>query len=76
MAASDPTSLIRIVLAGSAMAHTGTAPSALAMPALGWRLSDENIADVLVFVRSNWGNQAAVLTLSDVAAVRAALPRP
>ena len=76
VAASDPTSLIRIVLAGSAMAHTGTAPSALAMPALGWRLSDENIADVLVFVRSNWGNQAAVLTLSDVAAVRAALPRP
>jgi mono/diheme cytochrome c family protein len=76
VAAADPTSLIRIVLAGSAMPHTGTAPSALAMPALGWRLSNENIADVLVFVRRSWGNQAAAVTLADVAAVRAALPRP
>lgn len=75
VAAVDPTSLIRIVLAGSAMPHTGSAPSALAMPALGWRLSNENIADVLVFVRSSWGNHAAAVSLAQVAAVRAALPR-
>jgi mono/diheme cytochrome c family protein len=69
----DPTSLIRIVLAGSAMPHTGMAPSALAMPGFGWRLSDDRVADVLVFVRSSWGNQAAVVTAQEVAAVRATL---
>jgi mono/diheme cytochrome c family protein len=74
VAATDPTSLIRIVLAGSAMPHTATAPSALAMPALGWRLSDDNVADVLGFVRSSWGNRSEPVTAASVAAVRAALP--
>lgn len=72
VAAGDPTSLIRVVLQGSAMARTQEAPSELAMPGFGWRLNDRNVADVLTLVRSSWGNQAAPVSAADVARVRAA----
>lgn len=74
VAATDPTSLIRIILQGSAMPHTVEAPSELGMPALGWRLGDDKVAEVLSFVRRSWGNQAAPVTAQAVAKVRAALP--
>ena len=73
VAASNPTSLIRIVLQGSNRPATPASPSALAMPGLDWRLSDANVADVLSFVRSNWGNRAEAVSPSDVAKVRQAL---
>ena len=73
VAAADPTSLIRIVLQGSAMAHTEEAPSRLAMPGFGWRLTDFNIADVVSFIRSSWGNQAASVSPEEVGKVRDAL---
>jgi mono/diheme cytochrome c family protein len=73
VAASNPTSLIRIVLQGSNRPATAASPSALAMPGLDWRLSDANVADVLSFVRSNWGNRADAVSPSEVAAVRKAL---
>ena len=74
--AKDPTSLIRLVLAGSAMPSTTAAPSAIAMPDFGWRLTDENVADVLTFVRSGWGNQASTVTAAQVADVRKTLAPP
>ena len=74
VAATDPTSLIRIVLAGSDMPHTRDAPSKLGMPGLGWRLGDDKVAEVLSFVRRSWGNQAAPVTAKQVASLRAALP--
>ena len=45
-------------------------------PALGWRLNDEEVAGVLSFVRSAWGNQAAGVTPGQVAKVRATLAPP
>ena len=71
--AKDPTSLIRIVLAGSAMPSTDKAPSALAMPGFGWRLTDDDVAALLSFVRSSWGNQAETVTSAQVRTVRKAL---
>ncbi|MBK5276698.1 MAG: cytochrome c [Desulfuromonadales bacterium] len=71
--ASDPTSLIHLVLAGSSMPSTQTAPSALAMPDFGWRLSDEEVADVLSFVRGSWGNHAAGVSRDEVGRVRKSL---
>lgn len=70
VAAINPTSLIRIVLQGSAMAHTQEAPSQLAMPGFGWRLTDDNVADVVSFIRSSWGNQAAGVSAGEVGKVR------
>jgi mono/diheme cytochrome c family protein len=71
--AKDPISLIHIVLAGSSMPSTQTAPSAFAMPDFGWRLSDAEVADVLSLVRGNWGNQAAAVSRDEVGRVRKAL---
>jgi mono/diheme cytochrome c family protein len=71
--AKDTISLIHIVLAGSSMPSTQTAPSAFAMPDFGWRLNDAEVADVLSFVRGNWGNQAAAVSPDEVGRVRQAL---
>ena len=66
----NPTSLIRIVLAGSELPSTKLAPSNLGMPAFGWRLSDDETAQLVTFVRQSWGNQAGAATAEDVAKVR------
>ncbi len=42
------------------------------MPGLGKQLSDEEIAAVLTYVRSSWGNQAPAVTAESVRAVREA----
>lgn len=64
--------LAHIVLAGSQAVHTPTAPTTPAMPSLAWRLNDQQVADVLTFIRNSWGNAAAKVSPSDVASVRAA----
>jgi mono/diheme cytochrome c family protein len=66
----DPTSLIHIVLSGSRMPSTSTSPTPLAMPDFGWRLDDQQIADVLTFIRSSWGNQAAAVEAASIAQLR------
>jgi mono/diheme cytochrome c family protein len=71
--AIDPISLIHIVLAGSSMPSTQTAPSALAMPDFGWRLSDAEAADVVSFVRGSWGNHAAAVSRDEAGRVRKTL---
>lgn len=43
-----------------------------AMPAFGGQLDDEQIAAVLTYVRSQWGNSAAAVTAETVAAAREA----
>jgi mono/diheme cytochrome c family protein len=68
--AKDPTSLIRLVLAGSAMPSTAQAPSPIAMPDFGWRLSDADVASVLSFARASWGNRGEAVTSAQVAKVR------
>jgi alcohol dehydrogenase (quinone), cytochrome c subunit len=60
--ANDPISLIHLVLAGSSMPSTQTAPSALAMPDFGWRLSDAEVADLLSFIRDSWGNHGVAVS--------------
>jgi mono/diheme cytochrome c family protein len=66
-------SLIAIILQGNRLPSTEGAPSALAMPAFGWRYSDADIADLATFVRTNWGNRAPAVKEDDVRRVRAQL---
>lgn len=67
---SDPASLIRVVLSGSRAGATDAAPTAPAMPAFGWNLSDDNVANVLTYVRNSWGNAATAVSVSDVKDLR------
>lgn len=69
----DPASLILLVLHGSSVPRTTASPSALGMPGFGWRLSNTEVAQLLTFIRSNWGNRASSVSPGEVAHVRAAL---
>ncbi|WP_322093827.1 c-type cytochrome [Paraburkholderia bannensis] len=66
----DATSLIHVLLSGAALEGTKTAPSTFTMPPFGWRLSDQEVADVATFVRTSWGNTGAAVSADDVAKVR------
>lgn len=68
----DPSNLVAIVLQGHKLPATSTRPSTFTMPAFGWRLSDQQVADVSSFVRAGWGNQAEQVSASQVRKVRAA----
>lgn len=73
--AEDPTSLIHVVLGGSTLPGVKGAPSSITMPAFGWRLNDRQVADVVNFIRTSWGNTAkGQVSASDVAKVRKTLP--
>lgn len=68
----DPETPIRIALLGlSGPIEVKGQSFDNTMPSLG--LSDAEIADILSYVRSAWGNQAAAITPEAVAAVRASL---
>lgn len=69
----DPQSLIRLVLEGGTLPSTHAAPTSFSMPPLGWRLSDNEVAQVLNFVRGAWGNSGVPITASSVARIRDAL---
>ncbi|UQS90799.1 cytochrome c [Pseudomonas chlororaphis subsp. piscium] len=67
---ADATSLIHIVLKGGTLPATHTAPSTFTMPAFAWRLSDQEVADVVNFIRTSWGNQGSEVKAADVAGLR------
>jgi len=71
--AEQPQSLIQVVLGGEFMADPAELPTGLGMPGFAWKLDDRQVADVLTFVRNNWGNKASAVTPEQVAKVRDAL---
>jgi mono/diheme cytochrome c family protein len=58
---ADATSLRRIVMEGARSVATDPAPTGAAMPSFGWKLSREQIAAVLTYIRNSWGNSAAAV---------------
>jgi mono/diheme cytochrome c family protein len=65
--------LARVVLAGARAAQTKGAPTAPAMPSFAWRLDDQQVADVLTYIRSNWGNNAAPVSAASIGGSRSRL---
>jgi mono/diheme cytochrome c family protein len=72
---SSAETLARVVLAGTQSADSPLAPTQPAMPSFAWRLDDQEIADVLTYVRGSWGNGAAPVSSGAVAQVRRSLSR-
>ncbi|TPI15308.1 c-type cytochrome [Mesorhizobium sp. B4-1-3] len=70
IAQGNTETLARLVLAGSQAVHTQHARTTPAMPSLAWRLNDQEVADVLTYVRNSWGNAAPAVSSGEVAAVR------
>ncbi len=67
--AANPASLLHITLTGWATPQTEAHPRVYRMPGFA-RLSDGEIAEILSFVRSSWGNQASAISTAQVAAMR------
>jgi hypothetical protein len=63
--------LIRVVVAGSRSGGTKLAPTAPAMPAMAGRLTNEQVAAVLTYIRNAWGNAAAAVRLTKSTSSRA-----
>jgi len=72
----DPTSLIHVVLAGDAMVNTRPATAKLVMPPFGASLSDSDVADLLTYVRSSWGNHAPAVSAAQVRKLRGEIGEP
>lgn len=66
VASREPTSLLRVVIHGAQSVATAGEPTAPAMPAYGWQLSDAQIAAVTTYVRNSWGHAAAAVSAGDV----------
>ncbi|MBY4673923.1 cytochrome c [Burkholderia multivorans] len=72
---TNPDSLIHIVLTGSTMPGTKTAPTEFSMPSFASRLTDDDVAQLLTFVRSSWGNTAPAVTKEQVRKIREQMPK-
>lgn len=68
--APSTASLLTTVLLGGRGAVTGNNPTSGAMPAFAWKLSDEQIAAVLTYLRNHWGNAAPAVSAQQVADAR------
>ncbi|HVZ43371.1 MAG TPA: cytochrome c [Ramlibacter sp.] len=62
--------LVQVVLFGGFAPATQLDPRPFGMPPYALQLSDADVAAVLTFVRSSWGNRAAPVTEFDVARQR------
>jgi mono/diheme cytochrome c family protein len=65
--------VVRTVLAGGKAAATPKTPTGPGMPSFGWRLTDEQVANILTYVRNNWGNQAPAISPETVKRIRSEL---
>jgi mono/diheme cytochrome c family protein len=66
---ADPASAIKIVLEGAETVTTQRAPNTGSMPAYP-KMSDQEIADVVTYIRNAWGNAALAATAQEVAKLR------
>ena len=67
---SHPESLINLMLNGSAPLVIKGQPDPYRMPQFRAELSDDQIADVLTFIRGGWGNAAAAVAAKQVSELR------
>jgi mono/diheme cytochrome c family protein len=70
MSDADPASLINITLNGSSRIVVSGMPDAYRMPEFRVLLKDDDIADVVSFIRQSWGNQGSAVTADQVAKIR------
>ncbi|MDB5605266.1 MAG: alcohol dehydrogenase [Bradyrhizobium sp.] len=60
VSASDPATVLRVILQGVQSVATDREPTGPAMPAFGWQLGDEQVAAVATYIRSTWGKAPSV----------------
>ncbi|KUZ34886.1 c-type cytochrome [Burkholderia territorii] len=68
--ASTNVSSVNVALNGSGRVVAGGVPDAYRMPPFRNQLSDQEIADVLTFVRTSWGNRGGAVNADEVKHLR------
>jgi mono/diheme cytochrome c family protein len=68
----DPSSLINVTLNGTGDLVLNGVPAPYPMPRYAPVLSDQQVADVLTFIRGAWNNNTAAVPTEDVAKMRKA----
>ncbi|MGF6445922.1 c-type cytochrome [Paraburkholderia youngii] len=68
-------SLVRLLVEGGGSPHTESGPEPHKMPSFAGKLTDTEMARVLTFVRTTWGNAGGPVTRNDVSDVRGALQK-
>ena len=64
--AREPGAMLHMIIDGARVAATEHDPTGLAMPAFGWKLTDQDVADLATYLRAAWGNKAAPVSVSQV----------
>jgi mono/diheme cytochrome c family protein len=72
---ADPTSLIRVLLEGARSVATAGEPTSPGMPSFAWKLSDDEAAAVLTYIRNAWGSSAPAIDARQVGEERASMAR-
>ena len=72
VASADPSTLVHIALTGWKTAQTTAHPRIYTMPAFS-RLADQELAEILSFMRESWGNNAGPINAGDVKKLRGQL---
>ena len=67
---ADPASAIRIILDGAETITTSRAPNTGSMPPYTAKMSDQDVADVVTYIRNAWGNAGPAVTPTEVAKAR------
>ena len=66
-----PDTVVQLVLQGHKIPATQSKPTGIAMPGFAGKLSDQEIVDVVNYVRNAWGNRAPPVQAELVATIRA-----
>jgi len=66
----DSASLVNLLLGGAVTARVNTAPTDYHMPGYGWTLDNQELANLLTFIRTSWGNRGTGVSEAAVAARR------
>jgi mono/diheme cytochrome c family protein len=68
---ADPASLIRVLIEGARSVATAGEPTDPGMPSFAWKLSDDQAAAVLTYIRNAWGASAPAVDPRQVEQARA-----
>jgi mono/diheme cytochrome c family protein len=68
---ADPASLIRVLIEGARSVATASEPTGPGMPSFAWKLSDDQAAAVLTYIRNAWGASAPAVDPRQVEQARA-----
>ena len=70
IAMDSPVNPVRIVLFGGFPPSTAGNPRPFGMPPFAYTLSDQEVADVVTYMRRSWGNRAPPVMGAEVAKYR------